>query len=252
MLRHITVLLALSLSTPGLAQSYNRAEIVRGLCQPDGCDEFAIADVERLTAAGDGTLLRTRVRTFHASHAGRKDLGEENGYVYCSPTRPAVLAEQDGQTMAFFLAPFASAESRESIRRNANYHAVYFTVCHGAEAGKAAVQNVAGTAQSFGYRVGLAQSKIATMNRPEDVMGVPERARREAPRDDAPAVTGQVVPPQVGRDQQERARELRMPGPGPATSGFADEDDGIFAVPRQITNQAFDALDQIGSWVLGR
>ena len=252
MLRKIIPLLALALSTPGLAQTYNRADIVRGLCQPDGCDEFAIADVQRLTATGDGTLMRTRLKTFHASQGGRKDLGEENGYVYCSPTRPAVLAEEDGQTMAFFLAPFASAESREAIRKNANYHAVYFAICHGAEAGKAAVQNLGGIAQSLGYRVSLAKSKIVTLNRPEDIVGPAERGRRESRRDDAPLTTGQVTAPEASRDRQERTGELRLPAPGPASSALAQEDDGLFAVPRRVTNEAFDALDRIGGWVLGR
>ena len=136
----------------------------------------------------EGTLFKTRLKTFHASYAGRQERGEENGYVFCSPTRPAIMAEQNGQTMAFFLAPFATQESRESVRKNANFHALYFAICHGREAGKAAVHNLAGVAQSHGYRVALAQSKLVPLKRAEDVLtmaGDPnERAPVEARQDE--------------------------------------------------------------------
>ena len=141
---------------------------------------------DRLQTTDEGTLFKTRLKTFHASHAGRQDRGEENGYVYCSPTRPAIMAEQSGQTMAFFLAPFATQESRESVRQNANFHALYFTICHGREAGKAAVHNLAGVAQSHGYRVALAQSMLMPLKQAEDVLtmanGPNERAPVEARR----------------------------------------------------------------------
>src|SRR5829696_8722038 len=127
--------IALALSTSALAQTSSRPEVVRGLCQPDGCSEFAVTDAREIATDGEGKLLKTRLKTFHASREGRKDLGEEDGYVYCPPTRPAILADQEGRTMAFFLAPFATAESREAVRRNGNFYAVYFAMCHGVEAG---------------------------------------------------------------------------------------------------------------------
>ena len=154
------IVLALVLSTPVLAQTYNRSDIVRGLCQPDGCDEFSVLRADQIAASHEGTLLKTRVKTFHASSAGRQERGEQDGYVFCSRTRPAILAERDGRTMAFYLAPSATAESREGIRQNASFHALYFSLCHGAEAGKAAVHNLSGVAQSLGYRVALARSKL--------------------------------------------------------------------------------------------
>ena len=98
------VALALALSaTSALAQDYNRQDLVRGLCQKNGCDEFTILAADRIRTTDEGTLFKTRLKTFHASYAGRQDRGEENGYVFCSPTRPAIMAEQNGQTMAFFL-----------------------------------------------------------------------------------------------------------------------------------------------------
>ncbi len=161
-----------------MAQDYNRQDLVRGLCQKDGCDEFTILAADRLRTTEEGQLFKTRLKTFHASHAGRQDPGEENGYVFCSPTRPAIMAEQNGQTMAFFLAPFATQESRESVRQNANFHALYFTICHGREAGKAAVHNLAGVAQSHGYRVALAHSKLVPLKRAEDVLTMDDPSER--------------------------------------------------------------------------
>src|SRR3954468_1241055 len=186
MTRTLVALAVTLFATSALAQDYNRQDLVRGLCQKDGCDEFTILAADRIKTTEEGTLFKTRLKTFHASHAGRQDRGEENGYVYCSPTRPAIMAEQNGQTMAFFLAPFATQESRESVRKNANFHALYFTICHGREAGKAAVQNIASVAQSHGYRVALAQSKLVPLQQAEDVLttaGDPnERAPVEARR----------------------------------------------------------------------
>src|SRR3712207_327997 len=163
------VALAVVLSTPVLAESYDRPDIIRGLCRPDGCDEFALLNASPLTKGGEGRLMQTRVRTFHASSRGRRELSEENGYVYCSRTKPALIAEKNGHTMAFYLAPFATQESRETIRQNANFHALYFGICHGMEAGRAAVRNLSGVARDLGYRVALPQSQYVTLARVEDV-----------------------------------------------------------------------------------
>src|SRR5215213_5556854 len=131
----VALVLAISVSA-ALAQDYNRQDLVRGLCQKDGCDEFTILAADSIKTTEAGQLFKTRLKTFPARSSGRQDRGEENGYVFCSPTRPAIMAEQSGQTMAFFLAPFATQESRESVRKNANFHnanfhALYFTICHG-------------------------------------------------------------------------------------------------------------------------
>jgi hypothetical protein len=248
------LLLLLLFSPPVLAQTYNRADIVRGLCQPDGCDEFAILEAASLSESDDGTLLRTRLKTFHASHAGRKELGEEDGYVYCSQTSPAVLADQDGRTMAFFLALSSSAQSREAMRRNANYHAVYFSICHGVEAGRAAVQNPAGVAEALGYQVALARARVATLERAEDVVGTPGRRPETARADSQPRPADIVALDSARHRQERRPAEPRIEGvpPRPADSVPADENVDLLAVPRRLTNQAFDALDQIGSWMLGR
>jgi hypothetical protein len=243
---HQPLALALALlAAPATAQDYNRTDLVRGLCQPDGCDEFAILSAERLATTDEGTLFKTRVKTFHASYGGRKELGEENGHVYCSRTKPAVLAEQHGKALAFFLAPFATQESRESVRRNANFHALYFTICHGAEAGKVAVHNLSGVAQSHGYRVALTQSRLTTLNRAEDVMGPGEPSPVAVRPPDRP-------PERPPVEAVRRERPVDREPPRSASPHAVERDDGLLSGPRRWTNRAFDALDDVGEWVLGR
>ncbi len=251
----VALFLALALS-PAIAQDYNRQDIVRGLCQQDGCDEFTILAADRLKATGDGTLLKTRIQGFHASRAGRQERRQEDGYVYCSPTRPAIMAEDNGQTIAFFLAPFATQESRESARKNANFHALYFAICHGLEAGKAAVHNLAGAAQSFGYRVALAQSRLVPLKRAEDVLTmagdpgeqVPVQARRGEPAQRASVEARRERPPAL--EAMRRDPPVRFEQSQPPTR--VGEDEGLLAGARRLTNRAFDALDEMGDWMAGR
>src|SRR5215212_6771138 len=244
--------LALALTGPAAAQDYHQPDIVRGLCQKHGCDEFRVLSADPVTSTDEGRLLRTRIQTFHASSRGRANQKEENGYVSCSRTKPAIMAEQNGQTMAFFLAPFATQESRESVRQNANFHALYFAICHGREAGKGAVHNLAGVAQSQGYRVALAQSKLVPLKRAEDVLtmtnGASERPASEARLDEpwqrAPAEARRQErvqrPPGEAMAQNRQMRQERRPTP---SHGLEREDDGLLSGARRLTNRAFDAMD---------
>ncbi|GEP05403.1 hypothetical protein [Methylobacterium oxalidis] len=160
-------------------QDYNRADLVRGLCQPDGCDEFAILSVEPVRTTPEGVLKRTRFKTFHASSSGREARSEETGYVYCSQTRPAVVAEKQGRTVGILLAPFATQDSRETVRRYANVAATYFAVCHGLESGRAAAKDLAGVAHALGYRVPAPQTVTIDLRAPEDVaQAAPQAAQR--------------------------------------------------------------------------
>jgi hypothetical protein len=275
MTRTLVAAFALALSTTSaLSQDYNRESLVRGLCQKDGCDEFTILAADRVKTTDEGTLFKTRLKTFHASYTGRQDRGEENGYVYCSPTRPSIMAEQNGQTMAFFLAPFATQESRERVRQNANFHALYFTICHGREAGKAAVHNLAGVAQSHGYRVALSQSKLLPLKRAEDVIAMAgdsserapdeaSRGERSESRPDAARLDERRDRPPVEARREERvhpmpAEAMRRERPvdrqasRQASSRVVErEDEGLLSGARRLTNRAFDALDEMGNWVLG-
>src|SRR4051812_7246212 len=182
---HLSALLLALFTTSALAQDYNRQDLVRGLCQPDGCDEFTILGADRVRTTSEGTLFKTRIQTFHANYGGRHDRGQENGYVYCSRTKPAIMAEKNGKTLAFVIAPFAPEEKRESMRQNANFHALYFTICHDREAGKAAVRNLSGVAQSLGYRVSLTHSKLVPLKRADDIIS-PTSAASAEPRPDGP------------------------------------------------------------------
>jgi hypothetical protein len=251
------VALALALSTPAFSQTYDRPDIIRGLCRPDGCAEFAILAAPPLTKTGEGRLMQTRVKTFHASSSGRRQLSEENGYVYCSRTKPAIVAEKGGRTMAFYLAPFSSRDSRETIRQNANFHALYFGICHGMEAGRAAVRNLSGVAQGFGYRVALPRSQYLVLSRVEDIL-LPESRRPVEAKHDMPSMPPSKMPPTVSQrdwayeaptDEFGRYREAMPPRPQPYV---VEREEGLLAGPRHLTNRAFDALDEVGDWMLGR
>jgi hypothetical protein len=256
MLRSL-VALALVLATPALAQTYARPDIIRGLCRPDGCDEFAILAVSPPIKGGEGTLMQTRVKTFHASSSGRRELSEESGYVYCSRTKPAIVAEKNGRTIAFYLAPFATQESRETIRQNANFHALYFSICHGMEAGRAAVRNLPGVAQELGYRVALPQSQSVALSRVEDILPPESRRSAEARHDTRPVPPVSIPPAMAQRDWaiDESAGEFggyREAMPPRSQPYGVEREEGLLAGPRRLTNRAFDALDEMGDWVLGR
>jgi hypothetical protein len=238
---------------PALALSYHRSDIVRGLCQPNGCDEFTVLRADRVAAGDEGTLLRTRVRTFHASSAGWQERGEQDGYVYCSRTKPALLAERAGRTMAFYLAPSGTAESREQIRQNASFHALYFSLCHGPEAGRAAVHNFSGVAQSFGYHVALAQSKLEPLTRAEDILASSSRLSADAGLDRGSEERWErIALPRPVSPIPSQSVEAHPVPPQSARPNPVQEEAGIMAGPRQLTNRMFDALDEVGDWVLGR
>src|SRR4051812_30595216 len=165
-----TLLAAFLFATPALAQDYNRADLIRGLCQPNGCDEFSVVSVEPVRTTPEGSLKRTRLKTFHASYSGRIPRAEETGYVYCSQNKPAVIAEKQGRTVGILLAPFATEDSRETVRRYTNFIATYFAICHGSEAGKRAVRDLRGLAQSLGYRVAATRSQVVDLKRAEDII----------------------------------------------------------------------------------
>jgi hypothetical protein len=165
--------LLLTLATPALAQDNSRPEIIRALCQKDGCDEFTVLKADRVRADEEGTLFQTRIRTYHSSSRGRIEKGEDTGFVFCSPTKPTILAQSQGKVAGFQIAMAPTQESRETIRQQANFYAMYFSICHGPEAGRAAVQNLQGVAQQFGYRSPSAKSVMVTFTSPEEVFSRP-------------------------------------------------------------------------------
>jgi hypothetical protein len=156
-----------------------------------------------------------------------------------------------GRTMAFYLAPFSSRESRETIRQNANFHALYFSICHGMEAGRAAVQSLPGVARELSYRVALPQSQSVALNRVEDILP-PESRRSADARHDTRPVPSASMPPAAARrdwavdepvDEVGENREAMPPRPQPPA---VEREEGLLAGPRRLTNRAFDALDEMG------
>jgi hypothetical protein len=219
---------------PALAQDQSRPEIIRALCQKDGCDEFSVLKVDRIRADEEGALLQTRIRTFHSSSRGRVEKGEDTGFVFCSPTKPTILAQSQGKVAGFQIAMASTQESRETLRQQANFYAMYFTICHGPEAGRAAVHNLQGVAQQFGYRSPLAKSVMVTFTSPEEVFSkasarlAPQNVERIAPpRAQPESRTGDLLPPRsiparpehasrdqrVAERQEERVLERRVLGP---------------------------------------
>ncbi len=162
--------LALLVSQVAHAQTNQKADIVRGLCQKDGCQEFTILGKQPVATGTDGQLFKTQVRTFHASYVGRTTQSDENGFVYCSITRPAVISAPVGQKpVAFFLAP--DDQSPAWVQRSStNFYTLYFALCHGLDAGRRAARDRQGVASSFGYHVALMQPRTVTLSHVEDVL----------------------------------------------------------------------------------
>ncbi|HEX2554898.1 MAG TPA: hypothetical protein VHL98_14450 [Microvirga sp.] len=200
-------------------------DIVRGMCQKGGCDEFSVVRIDRIRADEEGTLLRTRIRTYRASAQGRVEKGEDAGYVFCSPTKPTILAESGDKVAGFQIATAPTQESRETIRQQANFYAMYFTVCHGPEAGRAAVQNLEGTARQLGYRSPLARSVMVNLADPEEVFSRPSRqaSRGVEPRPQRESRADDLLPPRAIPEAREPLpRRERWVERRPA-----DEDDAI-------------------------
>ncbi len=201
-----SLIAAALLATPAVAQDYNRADLVRGLCQPNGCDEFRIVAIEPVRSGAEGSLKRLRVQTFHASYSGREARGEETSYVYCSPTKPAVVAQKGERTVGILLAPFATEDSRETMRGFTTFGAIYFAGCHGLEASRRAARDLRATAQSLGYRVVATRSQVVNLKRAEDLLG--PAAAAPAPGATSPA----QKPPPSPSEKREVEPELLPPG----------------------------------------
>jgi len=106
----------------GHSQGYNPDNVVRGVCRPDGCDDFTITSIDLINRGYDGALMRARVEVYHSSFRGRVSRGVEEKHAFCSSTRPAIVESAFGKHVAFFLAPFGTArEPRDTI----NYYALY-------------------------------------------------------------------------------------------------------------------------------
>jgi hypothetical protein len=143
-----------------------RPEIVRASCDPQGCDEIAVASDVTLVSRPGLALKKTRLHTYRIEGGVRTAKQDEVGAVACSPDHPAVVAERDGRRMAVYLAPNAEAADRSLT----NVVATYFAVCHGPTLARAAVADLPGTAARLGYDVPAVAARIVPVQRFEDVI----------------------------------------------------------------------------------
>ena len=167
LIRSIAAAGALSLITLSAhSQSYNPQNVVRGVCRPDGCDDFTITNIEVINRVHDGVLIRARVEVYHSSFRGRVSRGVEQRHAFCSSTRPAIVENAFGRHVAFFLAPTGTArEPRDTI----NYYSLYFAICHGIDAGRSAAKNKLAVAREFGYQVPLDALRSINLSSPDDI-----------------------------------------------------------------------------------
>jgi len=172
---------ALFLAAPALAHAYGPDYVVRGLCKPDGCQDFAVLEATPIATGEDGTLRQTRIQTIRSTPGGRTNLRVEDGWVYCSRTRPAIIARSQGETRAYLLAPTA-AQTTETIRQEASQHAVYFGACHGVEFGNDAAKDPEGVASDLGYEVSLLQPQQVSLAKPDDILSPHEGSQARARR----------------------------------------------------------------------
>jgi hypothetical protein len=112
-------------------------------------------------------------------------------------------------------------------------------------------------AQELGYRVALPQSQSVALSRVEDILP-PENRRSAEARNDMRPLPPANMPPAVARrdwafdqsaDEFGGYREAMPARPQP---DVVEREEGLLAGPRRLTNRAFDALNEMGDWVLGR
>ena len=130
--------------------------------------------------------------------------------------------------------------------------------------------NLAGVAQSQGYRVTLAHSKLVPLKQAEDVliMDPDERAPVQVRHDERQERTaiGDRREDRLGRLPVEPRRlewrehpsaEAMRHDPsiryeGQQAPANVVESEGVLAGARRLTNRAFETLDELGDWMIGR
>jgi hypothetical protein len=191
-----TAAIAILLAASTAASAEERT--VRGQCRADGCDLFEIVSTVSISRNDEGTIRETRIRSLRESRGGEpRVIGIEDGYVFCSLTRPAIIAVKGGRTMAHLLAPLAPGQTPESIQAEANQNAVYFGACHGAEAGTAAATDPESVASEYGYRVSILVPQQVALAKVDDIMRQQPAERRDRARAPAPRVSEAPSPREV-------------------------------------------------------
>jgi hypothetical protein len=95
------------------------------------------------------------------------------------------------------------------------------------------------------------------LSRVEDILPPESRRSAEARDETRPAPPASMPPAAARRDWtfDEPADEFgayRGAVPPPQQPYGVEQEEGLLAGPRRLTNRAFDALDEMGDWMLGR
>ncbi len=158
------------------AANAQESQPVTGKCEAGKCDEFQVLSREVVAVGPRGRLVKSRLRAWTTQDGRRADLGEEDGYAFCSRFVPALIGRTDKGAVANLLAPLSPGE----YDAGANAYATYFEICHGA--GRAALRGRDRLAEGLGYVATRQASSKVQMTRPEDALSLDEGPRREEPR----------------------------------------------------------------------
>lgn len=169
------IILAVSLLLPAVAGA-QEGQPVTGKCEAGKCDEFQVLTREVVGVGPRGRLVKSRLRAWTTQDGRRADLGEEDGYAFCSRYVPALIGRTDKGAVANLLAPLTAAE----YERTPNAYATYFEICHGA--GRAAMRGRDRLAEELGYVAVRQTASKVQMTRPEDALSLDDGPRREDPR----------------------------------------------------------------------
>jgi hypothetical protein len=112
-------------------------------------------------------------------------------------------------------------------------------------------------ARDLGYRVALPQSQYVALSQVEDILS-PTNRRRVEVRPEVRSMPLPTISPATARGdlditgQVDELLARREPTPSRPDSDTVERDEGLLSGPCRLTNRAFDALDEMGNWVLGR
>jgi hypothetical protein len=142
------------------------AGVITGKCDGSKCDTFEVVEQSQVKAdAIQGErLILARIKSWVQDGDKRTEETDETGYVFCSARRPAMLVQDNGQTLVKFLAPSA----RSDVENNINLYANYYEVCH--SKGGDLKEHLDNLAKQLDYKVSRTTSTdLKEANKPESV-----------------------------------------------------------------------------------
>jgi len=168
----LVLALLLLVAVPGWAL----ASPVRGPCQGTRCEEFELVEKRTIRMGLDGALIWIRTLAWTSNGPQRLGQADETGHVFCSTTRPALIATEKGMTSAVMLAPLSAWE----YDQRPGLYAQYFEACH--NAGTEIATGRQALARNLGYRVlRVNASRPLGLSQPESIVYFPSATRRDRP-----------------------------------------------------------------------